>query len=232
MARQPGSYFALDAGPLVLVGLDLGLCGRVDRDQGRWLGEVSRGDPRPKILLTSKPIFGDGRYSATQIEGGGTVDETVRDPASNYVAVVSGEIHNYQRYPVAVSGGGTIQYIVCGAAGASSQGTHTIGRIAIPNPDPTLPPVDEDEVRLYPLRGDSLSLFSELYARRAEESRVFRRLLRAVGVGGPDAIRIRPERAGDLMQELSGAAALGNPRPARSGSGRRSAGRPSAGRPR
>ena len=211
MARQPGPYFALDAGPLLLVGLDLGLCGRVDHDQGRWLGEVSRGDPRPKILVTSKPIYGDGHYNATPIEGGGSVDEVVRHPASNYVAVVSGEIHNYQRYPVSVPGGRTIQYIVCGAAGAFSQGTHTIERIGIPNPDPDLPPVAEEDVRLYPLRGDSLSFFSELYARRAEESRLFRRLLRAVGVPNADAVRIRPEEAGRLMEEVTGAPSRRDP---------------------
>jgi hypothetical protein len=205
MARQPGSYFALDAGPLLLVGLDLGLCGHVDRDQAQWLAEVSRGDPRPKVLISSKPTYADGRYTPCQIKGGGTVDAIVRDPAANYIAVVSGEIHNYQRYPVAVPGDRKIQYVVCGAAGAFTQGTHTVDRIAIPNPDPDLPPVVEEEVRLYPLRGDSLSIFSELYARRAERSRVFRRLLRLRGFRSPDELRIRPTTAGPLMEALTGA---------------------------
>jgi hypothetical protein len=204
---QPGSYFALDTGPLLLLGLDLGLCGRVDRDQGRWLADRSRSDPRPKILLTSKPVFGDGRYTPTPIEGGGTIDEVVRDPASNYVAVVSGEIHNYERYAVAVPGGRTIQYVVCGAAGAFTQGTHTIGPISIANPDPGLSPVDEADVRLYPLRADSLAFFSELYARRAERSRPFRLLLRAAGIRRPADLRIRPERAGALIEELGHAPA-------------------------
>ena len=126
-------------GPLLLVGLDLGLVGVVDRDQGRWLAEVSTRDARPKILISSKPTYADGHYTPTPIEDGGTVDEIVRDPAANYVAVVSGEIHNYQRYPVAVPGGRTIQYIVCGGGGAFTQGTHTIGRIDIPNPEPVAP---------------------------------------------------------------------------------------------
>lgn len=207
MARQPGSYFALDAGPLLLVGIDLGLCGRVDRDQARWLAEVSRGDPRPKVLISSKPTYADGRYTPCTVVGGGTVDDIVRDPAANYVAVVSGEIHNYQRYPVAVPGGRTIQYVVCGAAGAFTQGTHTVGRIEIQNPDPSLPPVLEDDVRLYPLRGDSLSFFSELYARRAEESRMFRQLLRLRGFHSADLLRVRPSVAGRLMEELTGAPA-------------------------
>ena len=213
-ARQPGPYFAIETGPLLLVGIDLGLCGRVDREQGAWLASVSRGDPRPKMLVTSKPIYADGHYDAGTIEGGGTIDEIVRDPACNYVAVVSGEIHNYQRYPVAVEGGRTIQYVVCGAGGAFTQGTHTVRRIAIPNPNPALPPVAEEDVRLYPLRGDSLSHFSELYARRASETvargglrgRLLARALAAVGIPSPDALRVRPERADRLMAELLGTA--------------------------
>ena len=207
MARQPGSYFAVDAGPLLLVGLDLGLMGHIDRDQGVWLAEISRGDPRPKILISSKPTYADGRYTPCSIGGGGTVDEIVRDPAANYIAVVSGEIHNYQRYPVAAPGGRTIQYVVCGAAGAFTQGTHTVDRVAIANPSPELPPVVEEQVRLYPLRGDSLSFFSELYARRAERSRLFRQLLRLRGFRAPDELRIRPAAAGPLMEELTGARA-------------------------
>jgi hypothetical protein len=207
MARQPGSYFAVDAGPLLLVGLDLGLAGRLDRDQGQWLASVSRADPRPKVLISSKPTYADGRYTPCTIEDGGTVDAIVRDPAANYIAVVSGEIHNYQRYPVTIPGGRKVQYVVCGAAGAFTQGTHTVDRIEIPNPDPTLPPILEDDVQLYPLRGDSLSFFSELYARRAEGSRIFRRLLRMRGIPSPDALRIRPNVAGPLMQELTGAPA-------------------------
>jgi Calcineurin-like phosphoesterase/Beta-lactamase enzyme family len=136
LPEQPGSYFAIATGPLLVVGLDLGLSGRVDRDQGAWFHSLSREDPRPKLLVTSKPIYGDGHYTPTAIEGGGTIDDVIRDPATNYVAVVSGEIHNYQRYPVAVEGGRTVQYIVCGAGGAFTQGTHTVGRIEIPNPNP------------------------------------------------------------------------------------------------
>jgi hypothetical protein len=205
LTRQPGPYFALETGPLLLVGLDLGLCGRVDREQGEWLRAVSLADPRPKLLVTSKPVYGDGRYSPSPIEGGGSVDDVVRDPAANYIAVVSGEIHNYQRYPVAVGGGRRIQYVVCGGGGAFTQGTHTIDRIAIPNPDPSLPPVAEDDVRLYPLRGDSLTFFSELYARRLGERRLGGRLLRRLGLPGPHALHLRPERGEALMADLTGA---------------------------
>jgi hypothetical protein len=61
-------------------------------------------------------------------------------------------------------------------------------------------------VRLYPLRGDSLSFFSALYARRAEEARLFRRALRFCGIRNPEAIRVPPERSETLVAELLGTA--------------------------
>jgi hypothetical protein len=203
LGRQPGPYFALETGPLLLVGLDLGLCGRIDREQGDWLRSVSLADARPKLLVTSKPIYADGHYTPRRLEGGGTLDEVVRDPRANYIAVVSGEVHNYQRYPVAVGGGRTVQYMVCGAGGAFTQGTHTIARIDIANVDPALPPVREEDVRLYPLRGDSLTFFSELYARRLAEARLAGPLLRRLGLRS-EALRIRPEHGERLVAELIG----------------------------
>ncbi len=211
LPRQPGPYFALETGPLLLVGLDLGLCGRIDREQGDWFRSVSVSDPRPKLLVISKPVYADGHYSPCSLAGGGTIDDVVRDPAANYIAVVSGEIHNYQRYPVAVGEGRRVQYVVCGGGGAFTQGTHTIERISIPNPDPALPPVEEADVRLYPLRGDSLTFFSELYARRFGERRLAGRLVRRLGLPGPQALHIRPERGEALMEELTGAPAKRDP---------------------
>lgn len=66
-------------------------------------------------------------------------------------------MHNYQRYPVSV-GDPTIQYIVSGG-GAYMHPTHKIPNIDRCN----LPGVTEDQFRCYPLRGDSLSLYSQLY---------------------------------------------------------------------
>ena len=96
---QPGPYWAIDAGPLRIVGIDTGIVGGIDAEQGEWLRRVSQG-PRPKILVTGKPIYVDGAYHPAPIEGGGTVDEIVRDPACNYVAAIGGDVHNYQHYPV------------------------------------------------------------------------------------------------------------------------------------
>ncbi|WP_242614374.1 metallophosphoesterase family protein [Actinomadura roseirufa] len=154
-AVQPGPYWAIDTPSLRIVGIDTGITGAVDRDQGAWLREVSAG-PKPKLLVTGKPIYVDDDHRPGPIEGGGTVDAIVRDPAHHYVAAIGGDIHNYQRYPVEVGGGRTIHYLVSGGGGAFMHATHTIPRTRV---------VDEATFRCYPLRGDSLSRYSKLYGR-------------------------------------------------------------------
>jgi hypothetical protein len=168
--RQPGPYWALDAGPVRLVGIDTGIRGAIDDEQGEWLRRVSAA-PMPKILITGKPIYVDNDYRPCPIEGGGFADEIVRDPATNYIAAIGGDTHNYQRYPVDV-GGRTIQYIVSGGGGAYMHATHRIPKIDLPGPR-TWPPgtprpgrVTEDGFRCYPLRGDSLAFYSREYSER------------------------------------------------------------------
>ncbi|TXS51794.1 metallophosphoesterase [Streptomyces sp. uw30] len=163
-AVQPGPYWAIDAGPVRIIGIDTGLLGTLDAEQGAWLREVSQG-PRPKILITGSPLYVDGEHHPCAIEGGGTVDDIVRDPAHHYVAAIGGDIHNYQRYPVQVDGR-TIQYVVSGGGGAFMHATHTIPRVDIGH-------VTEKEFRCYPLRGDSLAFYSRLYGRRLRLRRFF-----------------------------------------------------------
>ncbi|MFF4960092.1 metallophosphoesterase family protein [Streptomyces sp. NPDC001222] len=163
-AGLPGPYWAIDAGPVRIVGIDTGLLGTLDAEQGGWLREVSRG-PRPKILVTGSPLYVDGEHHPCPIEGGGTVDDVVRDPDHHYVAAIGGDIHNYQRYPVDVHGR-TIQYVVSGGGGAFMHATHTIPRVSVAN-------VTERDFRCYPLRGDSLAFYSRLYGRRLLLRRLF-----------------------------------------------------------
>jgi hypothetical protein len=181
---QPGPYCAIDAGPVRLVLIDTGLDGHIDRDQGEWLREISAGD-RPKILLTGRPIYTYAHRQASPIEGGGDVDEIVTDPANNYVACIGGDDHNYQRYPVLLRDGRTIQYLVAGGSGAYLSATHQI-----PNVDQLAPAVHEEDFRCYPLRGDSLAHFSRRYDK-----------LLGFGLGRlvlspEDATRIMAERVG------------------------------------
>jgi hypothetical protein len=207
---QPGPYFALDAGPVLIMGLDVGIRGSVDRDQEAWFRETAGSDPRPKLVVGGKTIWFEGRYEPPLLEGGGTVDDLVRDPAYGVVAYLSGEIHNYQRYPVAAPGGRAIQYIVCGGGGAFTQGTHTMSRIELPNPVAELPPVREEDVRLYPRRADSLSFFSELYCaklRELGEHALGRRItgfLRSRGLPAPEDLWIRPAAAETIVARWTG----------------------------
>jgi hypothetical protein len=114
------------------------------------------------VPLTGKPIYVNGRHHPCPIDGGrqGTVDDILRDP-HRYVAAIGGDVHNYQRYPVQV-GSRTIQYLVSGGGGAYMHSTHKI-----PNIDKQdLVGVSEEAFQCYPLRGDSLSFYSQLYEKK------------------------------------------------------------------
>ncbi len=158
-SSQRTPYFAIETGPLLIVGIDTGMSGSIDHEQGEWLKRISQRSDKHKLLLTGKPIYVDGEYHPGVIEGGGTVDEIVREPEHNYVAVVGGDIHNYQRYPVKLQDGRKIEYVVSGGAGAYMSAVHRIPYVRLPG-------VDEKEFRCYPRRGDSLSFYSNLYDRR------------------------------------------------------------------
>ena len=170
--HQPGPYLVIDAGPVVLVGIDTGILGDIDREQGQWLRRVSSASPKPKILLTGKPLYVNGEHHPGPIEGGGTVDDIIRDPAHNYIAAIGGNIHNYQRYPVTLDNGRTILYVVSGGGGAFMHATHKIPNID----DSGLKGVTEAQFRCYPLRGDSLSIFSRNYGRLLSFGRLGNRL--------------------------------------------------------
>lgn len=157
-AAQPGPYWAIESDSLLIVGVDTGIRNEIDRAQTEWLRRVSR-DPRPKILVTGKPIYTGNVYKPSRLEGGGTIDDIVRDPAHRYVAAIGGDVHNYQRYPVRLDDGRMIQYVVTGGGGAFMHATHIIDRVDVAG-------VHEDDFRCYPLRGDSLSFYSQLYAKR------------------------------------------------------------------
>jgi calcineurin-like phosphoesterase family protein len=159
--RQPAPYLAIDVGRFRLIGIDTGITGSVDREQGAWLRRMSQG-PRPKVLLTGKPIYVDGERREGRIEGGGTIDEIVTHPDHHYIAAIGGDIHNYQRYPVALPDGRTIVYLVAGGGGAFMHETYSIPSLD----DRGLEGVTESGFRCYPLRGDCLSRFSQLYAHK------------------------------------------------------------------
>jgi hypothetical protein len=151
---QPGPYFVLDTGPLAIVGIDTGITGLLDREQGKWLRDVSLKLAKPKVLVTGKPLLVDGQYRPGAIESlDQTVDDIVRNPRHGYVAAIGGDIHNYQRYPVELEGGRCLQYLVAGGGGAFMHATHRI-------PPVELGDVSEPDFRCFPLRGDSLAFYA------------------------------------------------------------------------
>ncbi len=185
---QPAPYFTIDTGSVLLVGIDTGITGLLDADQAAWLKRISVGE-QPKILLTGKPIYVDGVHHPGRIEGTAeTVDDIVTAPGNNYVAAIGGDIHNYQRYPVRVEGGRTIVYLVSGGGGAFTHATHTV-----PNIDATkiADRTGEALFRCYPLRGDSLSLYSKLYS-----AKLLGRLRGARPIAPDQAAAIVGERLG------------------------------------
>ena len=113
---QPAPYFAIETRSLLIVCIDTGITGKLDREQGEWLRQISR-DPRPKLLVTGKPLYADGKYHPGEIDWGPdnypgieeqvghfkTVDDIVREPAHGYLAAIGGDVHNYQRYSVLVN---------------------------------------------------------------------------------------------------------------------------------
>ena len=197
---QGGPYFAIEAGPFLLVGIDTGIRGRLDGEQGEWLRRISQHE-KPKILLTGKPLVVDGKKKDLEIEGGGGVRAIVDEPKHRYIAVIGGDIHNYQRYPIAMPGGQTIQHIVSGAAGAYTKATHKIPKIKFEEAGCT-----EEEFRCYPRRGDSLAAYSRLYDRRffrnkgymvvpyTQAPAIMRRLLEG---------EVEPTRSADAQEEIT-----------------------------
>src|SRR5262249_62309579 len=129
------------------VGVDTGIIGNLDADQGDWLKRVSAG-PKPKILVTGKPlVVNDGRDPGRIAGRDFTVDDVIRDPANNYVAAIGGDTHNYQHYPIRV-GDRTIHYVVNGGGGAFMHATHTIPKASVEG-------VSEDDFKCYPTRAAS-----------------------------------------------------------------------------
>ncbi len=68
--------------------------------------------------------------------------------------MIGGDIHNYQRYPVEVRDR-CIEYIVAGGGGAFMHATHRVDRVDLGG-------VEESEFRAFPLRSDSLWLYSRV----------------------------------------------------------------------
>lgn len=186
--RQPGPYYAIDIGHLVLVCIDTGVDGTIDRAQGEWLLKVSN-NPKPKVLLTGKPLLVNRKDHPCAIVPGPVHDDT--DPGHHhsfdnvyqvvthepyrYVATIGGDIHNFQHYERE-----RIHHIVSGGGGAYMKATHTI-------PDVGEGPLDasEDELKkMIPSATDSLQYFArQLLPRLWHLVREIFAMLAGIGLG-------------------------------------------------
>jgi hypothetical protein len=201
---QPNMYFCIDTPHLRIVTIDTGILGRLDHAQGRWLARVSAG-PKPKLLISGKPIYSGADMSPRRILAGAGPDggrpgllwPLISDPRNNYVAMISGDVHHYERHSVGLPDGRRIQCLIAGGGGAFMGSTHQIGRVARPE-------VDEDSWTVYPTRGDSLRAYSISLQRR------LRRPVR--GIPADEAAAIVAERHGlELAGELARGAGGGDP---------------------
>jgi hypothetical protein len=107
-------YFYIDTPHVRVVCIDTGIKGRIDPEQEAWLAQVSAG-PKPKILISGKPIYVDGTYNRHLAN----VDRLVN--AHNYRLVIAGDTHNFQKYRVPVEVDGrphVVWHLVNGGAGA------------------------------------------------------------------------------------------------------------------
>ena len=197
-ANQPGPYWAMDVGRAVrLIAIDTGITGCIDREQGSWLLRMANDDPDnplPKVLLTGKPLWVDGKYDPGESAWGTdelerplrppvddmrTIDDIVRKPEHNFRAAIGGDIHNYQRLTLRVGRDGTpkrsIEYVVTGGGGAYLSDTQ---RIELGEPwfkrkedrkkklPSDITPPKEENFRCYPSRADSLAYFTRFYGKR------------------------------------------------------------------
>lgn len=119
---QPNMYFYVDHPSVRIVCVDTGIKGVIDDEQETWLRRVSD-DPRPKVLILGNPIYVNGR-KRVGLDNVLSVVETY-----NYVLVVGGDTHNFQRYRIPARASGSrpfVWHVVNGGGGAYLRRTDTI----------------------------------------------------------------------------------------------------------
>lgn len=197
---QPNMYFHIDTPKLRIIAIDTGILGRLDHDQGEWLRRVSAG-PKPKLLISGKPIYSGETFSPRRIlapegteEGQtGLLWNLLRDPANNYVGMVAGDVHHYERHEVKLPDGRTMQCVISGGGGAFTTSTHQIPRVSVGD-------VGERDWIVYPTRADSMRAYSIVLQRKLMPWRRGR----VRGIPADEATAVLARRHGlDLGAELA-----------------------------
>lgn len=201
--RQPNMYFCIDTPQLRIIGIDVGVLGRLDFDQGEWLKRVAAG-PKPKLLVSGKPVYSGADFSPRRIlapEGSeataaGMLWNVLTDPENNFVAMIAGDIHHYQRHSVKLKDGRVMPCVLTGGGGAFMSSTHQLGRVDRPE-------VGEGDWVVFPTRGDSLRAYSISLLRRVDRFTPWRSD-EPRGIPADQAAAIVAERHGlDLADELA-----------------------------
>jgi hypothetical protein len=144
-------YFHMDTPHVRLVCIDIGIKGHIDDEQEAWLRRVSA-DPKPKILISGKPIYANGEYD----DNLANVDQIVKE--HNYCLVIAGDTHNFQKYRVPVETNGRRRYVwhlVNGGGGAFLVRTHTIPLVSKMTRLPVRLQREPEDFECYPTRQQS-----------------------------------------------------------------------------
>jgi Calcineurin-like phosphoesterase len=201
---QPGPYFAIETDDLLIVCVDSGITGDIDRAQAEWLVRTSESTKKSKIMLVGRPLLDKKHHKpgpfpqvggvppvdATDGTAFASIDDVARHKPYGYIAAIGGDTHNYQRYDVTLrdkdGSERPFHYVVSGGGGAYMSATHIIDGANELH-------FDEDQnaarsaIRLerfesYPSAVDSLSYFAKLVVPRLFRL-VLRVLLALIGVG-------------------------------------------------
>lgn len=200
---QPNMYFQIDTPNLRVIMIDVGILGRLDHQQAEWLRRAAAG-PKPKILVSGKPVYSGNKMSPRRLLGeaareraDGDLWSLVRDPQNNFLAMIAGDIHHYERHSVQLPDGRTMQCVITGGGGAFMSSTHEIERIERDD-------VDESSWTVYPTRGDSLRAYSISLERRLAKLLPWRRSRAITGIPADEAAAIVAERHRlELADELA-----------------------------
>jgi hypothetical protein len=190
-ARQPGPYFALDVGGALFIGVDTGYGAMIDIQQAEWLVQIVEANPEmPKVLFSGKPLIVNGRRAPchfTPVPGDSqtevssavpnlrytSVDDIVRRPENGFVAVIGGDVHNYQRYVAHITAPNShervLPYLVCGGGGVFIGQTYWIEPVDIDEAQDAEPDTVrclENETVFFPQRAHS-RLFLQAIVRRS-----------------------------------------------------------------
>lgn len=194
---QPAPYYALDVGGVLYIGIDTGYGATIDIDQAEWLVRMVETHPEmPKLLFGGKPLIVNGRRAPCHFTGVATdsplnvqsseepgrwytsVDDVVRRPENGFVAVLGGDVHNYQRYLARITGpcarGRVLPYVVCGGGGVFIGQTSWMDKVKIDESNDAQPDhvqCREEETVFFPQRAHSRLFLQAIIARSIKNAR-------------------------------------------------------------